>query len=58
MRTFALFGAKNLGFFEIYGVSTRTRGEVGQLFAIFCGRVLWTAPKNMSKAFKQCSATT
>jgi len=23
----ALFGAKNVGFFEIYGVSARTRGE-------------------------------
>jgi len=26
MRTSALFGAKNFGFFEIYGVSARTRG--------------------------------
>jgi len=26
MRTYALFGAKNFGFFEIYGVSARTRG--------------------------------
>jgi len=53
MRTYALFGAKNFRFFEIYGVSTRTRGgvesvrtffgqEVGdQLFAILCGRSLW-----------------
>jgi len=29
MRTSAIFGAKNLGFFEIYGVSARTRGERG-----------------------------
>jgi len=27
MRMSALFGAKNFGFFEIYGVSARTRGE-------------------------------
>jgi len=26
MRTSALFGAKNIGFFKIYGVSARTRG--------------------------------
>jgi len=25
--TSTLFGAKNIGFFEIYGVSARTRGE-------------------------------
>jgi len=25
--TSALFGAKNFGFFEIYGVSARTRGS-------------------------------
>jgi len=42
MRTSALFGAKNAGFFKIYGVSARTRG--GQFFAILCGRLLWTAP--------------
>jgi len=27
MRTFALFEAKIFGFFEIYGVSARTRGK-------------------------------
>jgi len=27
MRTSALFDAKNFGFFEIYGVSARTRGK-------------------------------
>jgi len=27
MRTSALFGAKNFGFFEIYSVYARTRGE-------------------------------
>jgi len=34
MRTFALFGAKNFGFFEIYGVSARTRGK-GSIFRDF-----------------------
>jgi len=29
MRTSALFGAKNFGLFEIYGVSARIRGEGG-----------------------------
>jgi len=53
MRTSTLFGAKNIGFFEIYGVSARTRGGVepvrtfcrqrGSIFAILCGRLLWTA---------------
>jgi len=27
MRTSAFFGAKNIGFFEIYVMSARTRGE-------------------------------
>jgi len=55
MRTSALFGEKNFGFLEIYGVFTsartrgrgvepvRTRGR-DQFFAILCGRLLWTAP--------------
>jgi len=30
MRTSALFGAKTFFFFEIYGVSARTRGEISQ----------------------------
>jgi len=29
MQTSALFGVKNSGFFKIYGVSARTRGEGG-----------------------------
>jgi len=45
MWTSALFGAKIIGFFEIHGMSARTRGE-GQFFAILCGRPLWTAPYN------------
>jgi len=49
MRTSALFGAKNIGFFEIYGVSARTGGE-GQFFAILCGRPLWTAPEHNFRA--------
>jgi len=54
VRTSALFVAKNCGYFEIYGVSARTRwrgcwastdkGGGGQLFSILCGRRLWTAP--------------
>jgi len=57
-RTSALFGVKN-GFFKIYGVSAQTRrvepvrtffgkeGE-GQIFAILCGRALWSAPKKIT----------
>jgi len=57
MRKSALFDdAKSLDFSEIYCVSARTRGvepvqafcgqgEGGQIFAILCGRPLWTAPK-------------
>jgi len=52
MRTSALFGAKNFGFFEIYSVSARTKGELSQceqegreqFFSILCGRFLWTIP--------------
>jgi len=55
MRWSTLFGAKNTGFFEIYGMFARTRGLIqcghladirekgGQFFAILCGRRLWTA---------------
>jgi len=64
MQTFALFGAKNSGFFEVYGMSARTRGrgEVepvrtffgqewrGSIFAILCGRLLWTTPNCISKS--------
>jgi len=49
------FGAKNIGFFEIYGAFALTRGFepvrtfFGQgggrsIFAIFYGRLLWTGP--------------
>jgi len=56
MRTSALFGEKNFGYFEIYGVSARTRGigvepvrtfceqGGGVNFSRFCANVLWTAP--------------
>jgi len=47
-----VFGAKNLGFFEIYGVSAWTKGVEpvrpfsdrggGSIFVILCGRLLWT----------------
>jgi len=43
MRMSAVFGVKNFGFFEIYGVPTRTRGEGDQYFAILCDPSLWTA---------------
>jgi len=55
MRTSTLFGAKNFGFFEIYGVSAWTRGEGvkpvrtftdkggGGQFLVILGRcLLWT----------------
>jgi len=60
MRTSALFDAMNLGYFEIYGVSSRTRGRGfcqcgqggrGKFFAILCGRPLWTA-SNLKYAIK------
>jgi len=55
MRTSAFFGKKSFEFFEIYGVSARTRwvepvrtffgqGGGGRFFTILCGRLLWTAP--------------
>jgi len=40
MRTTALFDAKLLGFFEIYGMSARTRGEEVN-FSRFCADVLY-----------------
>jgi len=40
---------KNSGFFEIYGVSKRTRGRGCQFFAISCGRLLWTVPNQSSE---------
>jgi len=43
MRTSALFGAKNIGFFEIYGVSARNFAGVKPV-RTFCGCPLWTAP--------------
>jgi len=55
MRTFALFGPKKFGIFEIFGVRTNKGGgglrhcghfadKEGQFFSILCGRLLWTAP--------------
>jgi len=52
MQTYALIGAKTFRFFEIYGVSARTRvggglsqcgyfaGKGHQFFVILCGRLL------------------
>jgi len=64
MRTSTLFDAKNSGFFEIYGVSARTRKEGGRTsaeifrtkerrhcFAILCWRRLWTAPVELLLSF-------
>jgi len=39
----ALFGAKIIGFFEIYGVSARTGGE-GVNFSRFCADVFYGRP--------------
>jgi len=39
------FGAKNLQFLKIYGVTARHKRERGQIFAILCGNLLWTAHK-------------
>jgi len=53
MRTSALIGAKNIGFFVIDGVTARTKGWVGWASAdilrirregsTLCRRRLWTA---------------
>jgi len=43
MWTSALFGAKNFGFFEIYGESARTRGE-GVNFSGFYAVVFYGWP--------------
>jgi len=55
MRTSALFDAKNIGFLKFMvcqhgqrGLSQCghfvDKGRGGQIFAILCGRLLWTAP--------------
>jgi len=55
MRTFAVFGAKTSDFFEINGMSARTKevepvwtfcGQGDQFFAILSGRLLLTALDN------------
>jgi len=67
MRTSAFFGAKTFGFFEVYGVSARTRGVGpvrgfcgqggrGQFFTILCGRLLWTAPYKAVTKLKICDS--
>jgi len=52
MRTSELFVPKNLGFFEICGVSSRARGVEpvqlrtsveSKIFTILCERLLWKA---------------
>jgi len=53
-------------FFEIYGMSARTRGvkpvwtffekvERGSIFDNFCGRLLWTAPYEDNLFYKKFS---
>jgi len=37
VRMLALFGAKNFGFFEIYGVSAQTKGRGVEPVRTFCG---------------------
>jgi len=62
MRTSLLFGAKNFGFFEIYGVSARTRGFSqggqgwGQFFLWFCVDVFhgWPLTKACSQKQEVC----
>jgi len=39
-----LLGAKNFGFFEIYGVYTRTRGRRGRFFANIFADVFYGNP--------------
>jgi len=51
MRTSALFGTKNTGVFEIYGVSTRTRGK-GVNFSRFCADVLFYGRSLIKKLVK------
>jgi len=66
MRTSALLGAKDSGFFENYGESAWTRGVEpvrsfcgqgggGPFFAILCGRLLWTGPNTLYKTTQQDS---
>jgi len=43
MRTSALFGVKNTGIFEIYGVSARTRGSI---YRDFMRKSFMAAPNN------------
>jgi len=62
MRTSVIFGAKNFGFFKMFGMSARTRGvkpvrtffgqgRGGQFFTILCGRLLWPLDTFSKKLF-------
>jgi len=44
MRMSALFGEKNLPNFSNFMVCSHGQGEEGSIFAILCGRLLWTVP--------------
>jgi len=62
MWTSALFGKKNFGFFEIYGVSAQTMGEgvesvrtffgQGVNFSRFCAVVFYGRPLNLIREEK------
>jgi len=47
------FSVKIIGFFEIYGVSMRTRGRGCQIFVILNERPLWTASYAPRKLFQK-----
>jgi len=58
---------KNLRFFEVYGVSARTKEEGGwasadkgkgvNFFAILCGRLLWATPCTSQCLTSECKCT-
>jgi len=58
MRTSAVFGAKNFGYFETDDVSARisdwpVRTKGSKFFAILSGRLLWTVPYLVKKEGKK-----
>jgi len=68
MQTFALFGAKNFGFFEIDGMSAQRRGlkhcrrfsdkvEGRSLFVVLCGLFYERPLSKLHFAFKQTKST-
>jgi len=53
MRTSALYGAKNFGFFEIYGMSARTRGKEVNFSLILCPLFYGRAPNHTRRIIRQ-----